>query len=145
MKIVTWDWIWLEQFHSFLVSFHPPPLFFFQPTSSLLFLFLWLLSLSPTLPLNYGSGGAAAYVRAEAASAKQLSNVLGRRLPMAGQVQEKSFLFIECRLLDFGIMPKMPRKKGHEIRREKAEIPTNRKTLRQKICKNRYGANINTS
>lgn len=70
------------------------------PTSSLLF-----LSLIAFPSRNYSSGGdaaaAAAYVRGEAASAKQLSNALGRRLPMAGQVQEKPPflffpLFIEC-------------------------------------------------
>lgn len=54
---VLWDWIWLEQFHSFLVSFHPPPLFFFEPTSSSLFLCLSdYFPSSPLFPLNYGSG-----------------------------------------------------------------------------------------
>lgn len=43
-------------------------------------------------------------------------------------------------MLDFGIMPKIPVKKGHEIRQRMGEIyPTNTRTLGQK---NRYGANI---
>lgn len=37
------------------------------------------------------SWGAIAYVRAEAASAKQLFNALGRHLLVAGQVQEEPF------------------------------------------------------
>lgn len=90
--------------------FHsPPPTLFFHANFS----FVFAVSLSdyfpsPTLflslPLNYGSGGAVAYVRVEAASAKRLSNALGRHSPMAGQVQEKPFLFIECytiRLWDY--------------------------------------------
>lgn len=93
---VLWDWIWLELFHSFLVSFHPPPLFFCQPTSSLLFLSLSDYFDSPPLFPLTTVAGAVAYARAEAASAKQLSNAFGRRLPVAGQVQGMPFLFIEC-------------------------------------------------
>lgn len=78
--------------------------FSFMPTSPSSSLFLSLITFPPpppsplflSLPLNYGSGGAVAYVRAEAASAKQLSNALGRHLPVAGQVREKPFSFIEC-------------------------------------------------
>lgn len=95
------------------LSFHPPPPVFFQPTSSSLFL---SLRFTFPLPLNYGSGGAAAYVRAEAASAKQLSGALGRRSPVAGQPQEKHFFIY--RMLDFGIMSMMPRKEGREDRQE---------------------------
>lgn len=47
---------------------------------------------------------------------------------------------MNVRLLDFGIMPKMPEKKGHEMRRRRGEkYPTNTSTPGQK---NRYGANI---
>lgn len=123
---LLWDWIWLDLFRRFLVfspSFFLCFCFYIPFSSRLLYcssaLPLVRLPLFLSLPLNYGSGGADTYVRAEAASAKQLSNALGRRLPMAGQVQEKPFYLLNVRLLDFGIMPKMPRKKGHEIRREK--------------------------
>ena len=85
--------------------------------------FLLLLSLItfPPHSLSYSSGGDAAYVRAEAASAKLLSNALGRHFAHGGSSAGEAFFFnlLNVRLLDFGIMPKMPRKKGHEIRREK--------------------------
>lgn len=69
-------------------------IFSFMPLPA--FLLITLPSFLPHSP-NYESGRAAAYVRTDAVSAKQLSNTLGGRLPRAGQPREKPFfLFIEC-------------------------------------------------
>jgi len=95
---LLWDWLWLELLYSFHCSF--PPLILSSPLSfPLLSLIMFPLphSSSPSSTKLYGGVGGVAYVRAEAASTKKLSNALGRHLPVAGQVQEKNlFLFFLC-------------------------------------------------
>lgn len=105
-----------NRFTVFLCLFALLLAFSFMPTLSLPFLSLIAFPL-PTLSLNQSGGGAVAYVRDGAASAKQLSNALGRRLPVAGQEQEKPFFILffnvlNVGLLDFGIMQEKQEKKG---------------------------------